>query len=320
MTINPEKNADWQTELSQAFTSAGELCRELRIPPVAEIPGEPLFVPRSFVARMQQGNPNDPLLLQVLPQQEELKPVDGFSNDPLGEETKKHSGLLQKYPRRALMLTTNACGIHCRFCFRRHTKKDRSSFSTKLKSLPSVLSALPSIEEIILSGGDPLMLNDNELNELCRQITMLPNIKRLRIHSRLPMVLPNRITPQLNRILDLPIPVYLVLHINHPNEINEAFIEKRQLLRAPVLMAQTVLLRSINDNTDTLDKLFTALADLAIIPYYLHQLDKVAGAAHFEVPVSTGIKIINELNCRLPGYAVPKYVREVNGLLCKEKI
>jgi EF-P beta-lysylation protein EpmB len=306
---------DWQIELSESFTDAAELCRYLNIPFPNVQTEYPLLVPRSFVKRMQHGNPNDPLLLQVLPSPEENVATSGFSCDPLGEAANVQSScVLQKYPKRVLVLASDSCGVHCRFCFRRQLKRNRPNHLSSL--LPFIETLDAPTEELILSGGDPLMLNNEALEKLIQQIIKLPNIKRLRIHSRLPVVLPSRMTEKLNAVLTLPkpIPVYLVLHVNHPNELDGEFAERRRLLVSPVLMSQTVLLRGINDHLETLEQLFTRLANLAIVPYYLHQLDKVQGAAHFEVPISSGCKLIAELRNRLPGYAVPRYVQEIEGL------
>jgi KamA family protein len=211
------------------------------------------------------------------------------------------------------LLVSQECGIHCRFCFRRHFPK-----TDILKTV--VRLQCTHIEEIILSGGDPLLLDDDTLDSLFQSILRFKHIRRIRIHSRLPIVLPSRLTPKLAEILTLPIPVYLVLHVNHPNELSDDFIGRRELLSKPVVMAQTVLLRNINDNAETLYRLFRRLIDVRILPYYLHQLDRVEGSAHFEVPPEKGLELLAELRERLPGYAVPVYVREVGGKTCKEVI
>ncbi|MDR3183377.1 MAG: KamA family radical SAM protein [Planctomycetaceae bacterium] len=309
----------WRSELTGSFTDAAVLRRHLDLPATNVTTDYPLLVPLPFVRRMQCGNPADPLLLQVLPMPEELERVSGFSADPLNESAAESaaSGILVKYPHRALVLASPVCGIHCRFCFRRNTlpQKDRgfcNSFRLRFVT--------DDIDEIILSGGDPLMLSDEELGGLCRQIIKMPHIKRLRIHSRLPVVLPKRITTQLNKVLDLPIQVYLVLHVNHPNELDDELAQRLRLLRSPVLLSQSVLLRRINDDADTLEQLFRRLTDLGIVPYYLHQLDRVQGAAHFEVTPELGCRLMSELRSRLSGYAVPKYVREVPGQTCKENV
>jgi len=306
----------WQSELRQAITSVDELCRTLGIPSCADVPDYPLLVPRPFVDLMERENPNDPLLLQVLPQAEEKRVHPSFCADPLGEIADAGGGIaLNKYAGRTLLLVSQECGVHCRFCFRRHFPKTQI--------VPNIEALLASIqdsatEEVILSGGDPLMLDDEVLDQLFQSILRLKHVRRIRIHSRLPIVLPSRLTPELVKILTLPIPVYLVLHVNHPNELSEAFLERRELLTRPVVMSQTVLLRCVNDDEATLYRLFRRLIDARILPYYIHQLDRVAGAAHFEVATEEGIRILSKLRTRLPGYALPTYVREVAGKNCKE--
>jgi len=306
----------WKNELRQSFTNVDELCQTLGLPPCADGLDYPLLVPRPFVDLMERKNPNDPLLLQVLPQTEENQAIAGFSKDPLGEIADTCGGIvLNKYAGRSLLLVSQECCIHCRFCFRRHFPKT--------PTLPPIEAFLASIqnsrtEEVILSGGDPLMLDDEVLDQLLQSIVRLQHVRRIRIHSRLPIVLPSRLTPELAKVLTLPLPVYLVLHVNHPNELSEDFLERRELLVKPVLLSQTVLLRRINDDEETLYHLFHRLIDARMIPYYLHQLDQVAGAAHFEVAPEEGIRILSALRSRLPGYALPTYVREVAGTNCKE--
>ncbi len=329
------RQCGWQRELSQSVTRLAELCRLLQLPdPPAETTVDfPLLVPRRFVERMARRDPNDPLLLQVLPRPEETQPAPGFSCDPLGEFGSLDGGMqknrvLKKYPGRALVLVTQRCGIHCRFCFRRHLPKHGSHHNLGHstldgENLDEILTPLrndDTVEEVILSGGDPLLLDDEKLDRLLHCIEKIPHVKRIRVHSRLPVVLPSRITDELAGVLSRTKPVYLVLHVNHPNEIGEEFRARRPLLRDPVLLSQTVLLKGINDNADTLAPLFTALIDLKIVPYYLHQLDKVQGAAHFEVSEERGLQLIAELRHRLPGYAVPTYVREWPGEPGKQAI
>ena len=302
----------------QAITEVDELCRILAIPQRSSVRTDyPLLVPRPFVDLMERGNPNDPLLLQVLPRPDEEQTVSGFSKDPLDEIADADGGTaLNKYAGRTLLLASQECGIHCRFCFRRHFPKTNYDLETLLTPVQHNTST----EEVILSGGDPLMLDDAPLDRLLQAILRIKHIQRIRIHSRLPIVLPNRLTPKLAKILTLPIPVYLVLHINHPNELSREFLERRELLSKPVLLAQTVLLRQINNDAETLYRLFNRLIDARILPYYLHQLDRVAGAAHFEVLPEKGLTLLSNLRNRLPGYAVPVYVREVGGKTCKEVI
>ena len=305
--------------LRQMITDLDELCRILAIPTGTVCTDYPLLVPRPFVDLMERGNPNDPLLLQVLPQSEENQIAYGFSEDPLGEIAEADCGIaLNKYAGRTLLLASQECGVHCRFCFRRHFPKTQVTFDAETLLAP--LRHNTAIEEVILSGGDPLMLDDDTLDQLLQSIVRLNHIRRIRVHSRLPIVLPSRLTPKLAEVLTLPISVYLVLHVNHPHELSDNFLERRDLLSKTVVMVQTVLLRNVNDNAETLYRLYRRLIDARILPYYLHQLDKVAGAAHFEVPVDRGLTFVSDLRNRLPGYAVPMYVREIRGKICKEAI
>ena len=309
-------NDSWQSELQRSLTDVGELCRILEIPLCLNHADYPLLVPRPFVDLMERGKTDDPLLLQILPQAEENQTVPGFSKDPLGEIAETDGEIfLNKYTGRTLLLVSQECAVHCRFCFRRHFPKvpTEGDGGRQTADNRGVLQ-----EEIILSGGDPLMLDDEELDRLLQSFLQVKHVRRIRIHSRLPIVLPCRLTAKLAEILTLPIPVYLVLHVNHPNELSGEFLRRRELLVKPVVLAQTVLLRRINDDTDTLYRLFHRLIDARILPYYLHQLDKVEGAAHFEVSASEGFRMFAELRQRLPGYAVPTYVRELKGKPCKE--
>ena len=317
-------NVIWQYELSQSVTRIDELCRLLNLPKSladhSVASDYPLFVPRPFLRLMEKGNPFDPLLLQVLPRTEENIAAIGFSDDPVGERVSVSSGndgrILKKYPGRALLLTTESCGIRCRFCFRRYLPNCSQLNLFDCNDLESLFDPIcndSTIEEVILSGGDPLMLDDGKLGRTLHYIVKIPHVKRIRIHSRLPIVLPNRITAELVETMALSKPVYLVLHVNHPNELSSDFLLRRQMFAETVVMSQTVLLKGVNDNVDTLARLFETLIDHRIVPYYLHQLDRVRGAAHFEVLDETGRRLVDELRNRLPGYAVPKYVREVAG-------
>ncbi len=316
MQINREKT--WEAELAESFRDSAELCRYLHLPDsvrqndLAATAEYPLLVPRSFANRMEPGNPNDPLLLQVLPQRQETESVDGFTTDPVGEH-QHWAGtpcrVLQKYPGRALILAADACAVHCRFCFRRYFSGKKADVSLE------TIRNSPEIHEVIFSGGDPLLLPDMELRELLYYTAMIPHVKRVRIHSRLPIAIPSRITSELIDTLSRFSPIYLVLHVNHPNELNDEVLERIESLvdvGVPV-MSQTVLLRGINDNLETLRNLFEKLIDSRIIPYYLHQLDRVSGAAHFEVASDVGRALIAELRNLLPGYAVPQYVQEIVG-------
>lgn len=280
--------------------------------------GFPVFVTESFVSRMIPNDPKDPLLLQVLPGFQESLTVPGFTSDAVGDlQARIAPGLLQKYAGRALLIATGACAIHCRYCFRREYPyhEDPRTLNDWEPAIEQ-LSADPSISEVILSGGDPLMLTDARLRTLCERLSQIPHIERLRFHSRLPVVLPSRVTPELLELLQQQRPqVIFVVHTNHAQEIDDSCARALSLLVRsgfPVLN-QTVLLKEINDQTDVLERLSRRLTSLGVMPYYLHQLDRVTGTAHFEVPIETGKEIVAELARRLPGYAVPRYVHEIPG-------
>jgi len=301
-----------------ACTDLVELCTLLELPATILHDGQiaadefPLLVPYSFIRRMEHGNPQDPLLLQILPQNIERRSVAGFTTDPIGEGTAANR-ILRKYSGRALILATSACAVNCRFCFRRHLLRQPADFS-----LDPIREAT-DVHEVILSGGDPLCLSNREVLELLHGLSLIPHIRRIRIHSRLPIVDPSRIDTELVDILGTFCPTYLVLHINHPNELNEDVLERIESLidiGVPVL-SQTVLLKGINDDLEVLQRLFEKLVDSRILPYYLHQLDRVSGSAHFDVSPEIGHFIVEELRNRLPGYAVPRYVREIIGETCK---
>ncbi len=272
---------------------------------------------------MRPGDPSDPLLLQVLPQTAEEAEHPRFTCDPLGEaRSAGPPGGLQKYQGRLLMVTVGQCGVHCRFCFRRHYPYTqgpprRARWTRVLQKV----QADPSVREVILSGGDPLTLPDSELAWLVERIAAIGHVRRLRIHTRMPIVIPQRVTEGLLGLLRSTrlVPI-MVLHVNHPAEIDPAVAQALAALvdhGIPVL-SQSVLLRGVNDSVEVLCNLFERLVDLRVMPYYLHQLDPVAGAAHFEVPEEEGRALVAEVRRRLPGYAVPRYVREVPGGPSKE--
>lgn len=314
----------WHRSLAEAIRDpdtlidALNLAEELRSPARQAAELFPLLVPRSYLRRMEPGNPDDPLLRQVLPLHAETVETPGFVVDAVGDEhARKAPGLLQKYHGRALLISTGACAVHCRYCFRRHYPYGEEP--RRLDEWEPALAALAadtSIHEAILSGGDPWMLTDARLSELLRQISDLPHISRIRIHTRLPVVLPDRVTDELLDLCTSQRPqTILVVHANHPREIvDDCRDALRRLVGAglPVLN-QAVLLRGVNDNAATLADLCERLVDVGVIPYYLHQLDRVAGTAHFEVSEETGRMLIAELRTRLPGYAVPQFVREIAG-------
>lgn len=325
--VSSERTAPrWQLELSQAIRSGSELLRRLQLtadqfpdllPDSATI-DFPVLVPQSFLNRMQPGDPRDPLLLQVLPQNSEISSAPGFSADAVGDlQARRSPGLLHKYHGRVLLMAAGACAVHCRYCFRR-----QYPYAEEPRRLEDWEPAMAEIEgnseihEVILSGGDPLVLNDNRLTQLCQRIARIPHIDRIRFHTRLPIVLPSRVTPELCSLLTaLPQQVLLVVHANHAAEIrDDCLAALRQLVQAglPVLN-QAVLLKNINDSLEAQEQLSLSLVNAGVLPYYLHQLDRVDGTQHFEVSEDIGQQIVTALQARLPGYAVPRYVREIPG-------
>lgn len=313
--------ADWRAALADAVTDSAELTRMLGLPPSVALSAREarrsfsLVVPRTYLSRIRPGDPNDPLLLQVLPREEELSPSPLFTADPLGEaHATRAPGLLGKYQGRLLIVTSGVCAVHCRFCFRRHFPYGMTpSAREQWEGVAAQVAADNSVREVILSGGDPLSLEDDRLGEIIRLFDGVGHLRRLRIHTRLPIVIPQRVTEELIQILrETRLAPFIAVHVNHPAEIDasvEAALGRLVDAGIPVL-SQSVLLRRVNDDLDVLAELFERLVNLRVIPYYLHQLDRVSGAAHFEVPEETGIALIHQLRARLPGYAVPRYVRE----------
>lgn len=318
----PPEPIAWQTALKQAIRSGRELCQALNLPAgLASSEAEadfPLFAPREYVRRMQLGNPRDPLLLQILAGELELAPQPSALRDPVGDgQAERLPGLLHKYDRRILMITTGACAIHCRYCFRRHYPYDsaprgRTGWGESLRNI----AADPALDEVILSGGDPLTVADSSLAWLAEQIGAMGHIRRLRIHTRLPVVIPQRVCVELlNWVRQSPLAIYFVLHFNHAAEIDQSVrTALRQLRHAgATLLNQAVMLRGVNDSCEAQTALCVSLANEQVLPYYVHQLDPVQGAMHFAVPDATAIAIMEDVRCQLPGYAVPKLVREIAG-------
>jgi EF-P beta-lysylation protein EpmB len=277
----------------------------------------PLRVTRDFASRMRKDDANDPLLLQVLPLQQESIAAEDFSLDPVGDINAAVSqGVLQKYNGRALLITTAACVIHCRYCFRRHFPYQQQHIEQQLCDQTLEKLNAPDISEIILSGGDPLTLNDQRLAQLLSQLKQLPHLKRLRIHTRMPVILPSRVTPALvNLLRNFPLPVTTVLHINHPNELDESVATALHQLRHSNthILNQAVLLKGINDSPEILMELCEKGFDMGILPYYVHQLDKVDGSAHFQVSAQRALELEEQLRRLLPGYLLPKFVTEIAG-------
>ena len=314
----------WQALWREAVTDPAELLSLLDLQSWANtlLPGRDsgfsLRVPRGFIARMRRGDPRDPLLLQVLPQAAELGEVPGFTRDAVGDlAARAGAGILHKYPGRALLIATGACAVHCRYCFRRHFPYSQETAATGgWETAVEHLRAEPSIVEVILSGGDPLSLSTPKLAELTRALTRVPQLRRLRIHARLPVVLPERVDGDLALWLSrLPWSVTVVLHANHANEIDDDVAAACARLRdcGLILLNQSVLLRGVNDELQALSNLSERLFECGVLPYYLHQLDRVAGAAHFEVDDKRARELLAGLRATLPGYLVPRLVREIAG-------
>lgn len=320
----------WQKALSDMVTDPNELFQLLELDPALLLEGDffasddfKLKVPRSFIARMEKGNPNDPLLKQILPLGVELDSLLNYSDkDPLNENNVNPvPGLLHKYHGRVLVTLTSACAVHCRYCFRRYFPYDHNNPSKQgIRAILDYIAADPSIHEVILSGGDPLSVNDTLLQFLTEALSKLQQIKRLRIHTRFPIVIPQRITPSFVEALKLKsFEVIMVVHVNHPQEISEEVSQALLLLREAgvFLFNQSVLLKGINDEVNTLKLLSETLFKAGVIPYYLHLLDKVKGAAHFDLEMATARAIYAELTHLLPGYLVPKLVYEEPGKKAK---
>ncbi|MET0230007.1 MAG: EF-P beta-lysylation protein EpmB [Rhodanobacteraceae bacterium] len=284
--------------------------------------GFAMRVPRAFVARMKQGDANDPLLLQVLPQAAELGEVPGFTRDAVGDlDARAGRGFLHKYHGRALLIATGSCAVNCRYCFRRHFPYgEETAAANRWQDAIAELRADASIEEVILSGGDPLSLSTAKLAELTDALATIPHIRRLRIHTRLPIVLPERVDAALRDWLArLPFGRIVVVHANHANELDASVARAAADLRAAgvTLLNQSVLLRGVNDDAEALQTLSERLFEYGVLPYYLHQLDRVAGAAHFEVDDERARALVDRLAARLPGYLVPRLVREIPGAASK---
>ena len=322
---------NWQQALKSAVRDPDELIERLRLPsrylaPARQASREfPVFAPLDFIRRMEVGNPNDPLLRQVLPLDLELRPRAEDLTDPLEEaDAVQTPGLLQKYAGRALLITSGTCAIHCRYCFRRHFPYQETPRSLdQWQPALQMLADDSSLEEVLLSGGDPLTLVDSQLAALISAIADIKHVRRLRIHTRLPIVIPERVTEQLRSILKgNRLTTLVVVHANHAAEIDDRVgVALRSLLEDGItVLNQAVLLRGVNDSLDALVGLSRQLINLGVLPYYLHQLDRVSGAGHFEVPVSQGRQFVDAMRKQLPGYAVPRYVVEQPGGSCKELI
>ncbi|MEZ5569020.1 MAG: EF-P beta-lysylation protein EpmB [Halioglobus sp.] len=320
---------DWRLQLRDVITRPTELLSILGLTPeqVALSEGAcdsfPLKVPRSFVARMRARDPQDPLLLQVLSTQHELRNPAGFSVDPVGEHTQAipRAGIIHKYRGRVLLIVTGGCAVNCRYCFRRHFPYgDNQNSRSEWRAALDYIRADNSISEVILSGGDPLVAGDEQLAELVGMIGDISQVQRLRIHSRLPIVIPERVTGTLLDAISHPrLSSVMVLHSNHANELDGAVGDAVAAMRSRgmTVLNQAVLLAGVNDTVDAQHALSERLFALGVLPYYLHLLDRVAGAAHFDVAEAAAVQLHAALSARLPGYLVPRLVREVAGANAK---
>ncbi|WP_027329481.1 EF-P beta-lysylation protein EpmB [Marinimicrobium agarilyticum] len=314
----------WQSELADIIRSPRELYELLELDP-ASLPVAlrasndfALRVPRAYAARIRKGDPDDPLLRQVLPVGDELETAPGYSQDPLGEaEANPHPGLIHKYHGRVLLIVSGGCAINCRYCFRRHFPyADNNPGRARWQAALDYIAADPSITEVIYSGGDPLNAPDRQLKWLTERVSAIDHVRRLRVHTRLPVVLPNRIDEDcLDWLTHHRLATTVVIHSNHARELDgEVGAALAQLRAAGVtLLNQAVLLRGVNDTAPALSELSERLFELGVLPYYLHLLDPVAGAHHFDVPETEALALHRHLRETLPGYMVPKLVREIAG-------
>ncbi|MFT6268718.1 MAG: EF-P beta-lysylation protein EpmB [Alphaproteobacteria bacterium] len=346
----PSVETHWQKELANSFTTLHSLLEYLHIDPNSlpsavninesenpikqtVIPSKnvlsiveqhsqartlfPMRVPKPFADLMQAGNWHDPLLQQVVPQQAEFIKKLGFVSDPLQEQGGPTAGLIHKYKSRILLIVRGGCAVNCRYCFRRHFPyQDNQLGQAQYQSAIDYVKKDTSINEVIFSGGDPLMANDQQLAKLAKQLDEIAHVKRLRIHTRLPVVIPSRVNDDFIAWLkDLRVKPVIVLHINHKNEVSDALIEKtKALMQAGVtLLNQSVLLKNVNDSSDIICELSEALFNANILPYYLHILDPVKGASHFDVSKTEAKNIMADVIKRLPGFLVPKLVQELPG-------
>ena len=314
----------WRRQFQEAIRDPVRLIEHLGLPASMLEPAKrasldfPLFAPWNYVRRMRAGDASDPLLRQVLPIRAETESIPGYTTDPVGDaDAKQQPGLIQKYRGRVLLIVTGTCAIHCRYCFRRHYPYDSEPKSVEAwRPALEQIASDPSVHEVILSGGDPLSLSDARLRALVSELDGMPHLRRLRVHTRLPVVIPDRVTEEmLDWLTTSHLQPYFVLHVNHANELSDEVLSQidRIRRRGVTLLNQAVLLAGVNDSVDALATLCELRSDHGVLPYYLNQLDRVQGAAHFEVSEKRGRHLVEQLRTRLPGYAVPRYVREVAG-------
>jgi len=283
----------------------------------------PCLLPPAYARKIERAREPQALIRQVLPTAEERRPAPGYTADPLGEAPAEHFGVIEKYAGRLLLMVTPACSGHCRFCFRRHLLDEAWPSDAQVAAFRRRMERSDDIREVILSGGDPLVLSDRRLDEWLREIARYPGVRRIRIHTREPVFSPERITPELATLLAAaPRPVVMAVHANHADELDEETAAALARLRAAgvLLLTQTVLLRGVNDSFERLAALFERAVDCGMLPYYLHQLDRVAGAAHFAVDPDRGRALLRQLRDRLPGYLVPRYVEEIPGAAGKSPL
>lgn len=320
--------AVWQRELSRSFTRPADLLEFLELPAGLPVPAGthfPLRVPRGFAERMRKGDPRDPLFLQVWPQVQEAQDAPGFRQDAVGDLARlRPGGIIHKYQGRALVVATGACAVHCRYCFRRHFPYGKLlAARDHWRETLHELAADRSIHEVILSGGDPLSLPDEKLAEFAQALEFIPHLARLRLHTRQPIVLPERVDDGLLAWLRRGrLQKIIVLHVNHANELDDhvrAALSRLRALGLP-LLNQSVLLRGVNDSVDALSELSEALFKTGVMPYYLHMLDRVQGAAHHEVPEDEARSLMRACAARLPGYLMPRLVREDAGAAAKTPV
>lgn len=326
----PARAGRWQRRLQTAVSDLDELARLLELPPselreraVDDSPF-PLRVPRGFVARMRRGDPDDPLLKQVLPSTREHEAAPGFVADPLAEHEAAADGVLAKYPGRVLLIASGACPIHCRYCFRREFP-----YANQLAARDNWRAAVERIErdgdvrEVILSGGDPLSLSNRRLAELIDRLERCASVETVRIHTRFPVTIPERIDTGLLKLLDRTrLNRVVVIHSNHANELDAEVAAALGVLsrHTELLLNQAVLLAGVNDTAEALASLSRRLLECGVTPYYLHLLDAVAGAAHYEIDAARAAALVDELRASMPGYLVPRLVREVPGELSKTAV
>ncbi len=312
----------WQQALANAYTCPQDLLDFLSLPhtllsqqTLEATRKFPFLVPHSYAVRINKGNPRDPLLLQVLPSNQEMQLTPGYSDDPLQEQQAiKTRGILHKYQGRVLLIISSGCAIYCRYCFRREFPYAEAQLTRfQEETALNYIRDDTSITEVILSGGDPLLLSDSRLDRLITKLGNITHLKRLRIHSRIPIILPSRIQPSLLHCLQQSrLTPVIVVHSNHPAEINQEVRTALAQIKTfgIALLNQAVLLKDINDQAEILTELSEVLFDAGVIPYYLHLLDKTTGTAHFDVTEDQALTLMESLRTTLPGYLVPKLVRE----------